>query len=115
MNVAKTIPTENRTPVLESAQGTPPPLTTVSDTGIVKKNKDSIIPCQMYRGQQVVIASDRPNRFHFNGKIGKIAAVIYPQNIDRTIIYVRLEDASPCFFAHEVCPILNQKSVGGAA
>lgn len=89
----------------------PPP---VSVSRIAKKSKDFIVPCQLCRGQQVVIASNRANRFHFNGKTGKIAAVIYPQDASRTIVYVRLEDASPCFFAHEICLILNQKS-GGAA
>lgn len=88
-----------------------PPPTATSNTGNVKKNKDPIIPCQLYRGQQVVIASDRPSRFHWNGRKGKVAAVIYPKDASRSIIYVRLDDGCPCFFAHEVCPILE----GGAA
>lgn len=113
--VAKKYTSKQSTKRAPSNTDIAPPPTAVSDTENVKKNKDFTVACQLYRGQQVVVASQRPNRFHFNGLRGKIAAIIYPQDAERTILYIALEDGgSPCFFAHEVCPILNQKSVGGA-
>lgn len=110
MNLAGIIPTEQRTSVPKKAEKTPPPLTNTGVTSDVTKyhNLESV---RAFRpGQEVAIATKRHDRKHFDGRFGTVAAVIYPNDLTRSIVYVRVGKHSPCFYPHELT--LVSKSVG---
>lgn len=87
--------------VLQKAQTPPPP----SVSAIVTESKDlELEPCRLKRGQKVRICATRADRFQYIEQEGKIAAVIYPHDVTRTIVYVTLPSGTPCFFASEVQP-----------
>lgn len=102
MNLAKKDTHANCTSVLESAQKTPPPPTTTGVTDSVTKYHNSGNNPKFRRGQEVIITTQRRDREHFDGRIGTVAAVIYPYDQSRSIIYVRVGQASPCFYAYEL-------------
>lgn len=102
MNVAQIIPTEQRTAVPKKAAKTPPPLTDESVSSNVTNYEDSNKIRKWRRGQEVEISTQRYDRRHFDGHVGTVAAVIFPSDPSRSIIYVRVGKASPCFYAHEL-------------
>lgn len=84
-------------------KGSNPPPPDVS--AFVKKNHklhNSCIPCNLRLGDSVKINSSRESRTKYNGMIGKVCAVIWPRDIERTIIYVQVAKMQPCFFDSEL-------------
>lgn len=111
MNVAQIIPTEQRTSVPQEAAKTPPPPTSVGVTDNVTKNHNLDNNPRFRRGQEVIITTQRHDRRHFEGHVGTVAAVIYPHDPSRSIIYVRVGKASPCFYAHELQLVAKAEEV----
>ena len=79
----------------------PPPVVSASLT----KGKDLKIPCDLRIGQQVQVYSLRENRVKYNGKIGEVCAVVWPQDVSRSIIYVKVAGMQPCFFYSELTAV----------
>lgn len=111
MNLAKKDTHANCTPVLESARETPPPPTSQGVTDNVTKYHNSGNNPNFRRGQEVLIDTQRYDRQHFDGHIGTVAAVIYPNDPSRSIIYVRVGKHSPCFHAHELKLVAKAEEV----
>lgn len=77
-----------------------PPPETVS--AALAKGKDSKISSNFRVGDSVVIFSLRENRTKYNGEIGQVCAVIWPNDRERSIIYVKTGKMQPCFSESEL-------------
>lgn len=66
------------------------------------KGKDLKIPSNFRLGDHVVIFAIRDNRKKYNGKTGVVCAVVWPNDRERSIIYVKVAGMQPCFFESEL-------------
>lgn len=99
---------------------TPPPQPVSAN---VKKNhnlhnlqnlRSPLNPCNLRLGDSVRINSPRESRQKYNGRIGVVCAVVWPRDIRRTIIYVKVCGMQPCFFNSElrfIAPELLEQGV----
>ena len=71
-------------------------------------------PCNLRLGDSVRINSPRESRQKYNGMIGLVCAVVWPLDINRTVIYVKVNGLQPCFFNSElrfIAPELLEQGV----
>lgn len=120
MNLAtKDTPAQNTIVPQNAAQKvqSPPPK---SVSAIVKKNhslhnlRDPRTPCNLRLGDPVRINSPRESRQKYNGMIGLVCAVVWPLDVNRTVIYVKVNGLQPCFFNSElrfIAPELLEQGV----
>lgn len=90
--------------VVQKTQSPPP----VSVSAIVTNCKEEKVTCDLRVGSRVQIFSKRENRTKYNGMVGEVCAVVWPRDISRSIIYVKVAGMQPCFFYSELTAVAPQ-------